>query len=600
MNRAWLWFALALCPLSLAAVPFLSSAPAPRPEPHRSPIDVAVLPGGQRALTANHTADSATLIDLAEGKVLAEQPCGHKPAGVACSRDGKRAAVSNLWSGTVTLLEVRDTALETVATMSVGSQPRGVVFAADGGSVFVAVAGANEVVQVEWASRKLLQRWPAATEPRRLALSRDGRFLAAVSTRSAQVRCWDTQTGKQVIERTINDAFNLHSLAFSPDDRGLVTAHLHDRHRAIEKNTIAEGWVLDDRLSKVTLEENPRSEYWQIAMDVRAEAVGDPSAVAFSAGGWLAVAAAGTHELVLFKAAAVPWNSGEPGDLLDSLLAVDPNKFRRVALGGRPMAVEFVDKTDTAVVANYLLDALQVVDVNAPKLVRTIPLGGPAQPSLARRGEAIFYDAQRSHHQWFSCHTCHADGHTTGRTFDTLNDDSYGNPKLTPTLRGVTKTGPWTWHGWQNDLGQAVEKSLTDTLFGSKPAAGDIEALLAFLGTLDHPPNPHLKADGTMTEAAERGKALFQGKAKCARCHQGDHYTAPKNFDVKIDGDGSRFPLWNPPSLRGLNDRGPYLHDGRAETLDQVLRGDHAPEKLGADALTPEERRDLIEFLKSL
>src|SRR6516162_6348236 len=68
-------------------------------EVHRSPVDLALLPGGRFALTANSTADSVSLVDLEQGKVLAEQRCGHKPSAVACARDGKRAAVSNLWSG---------------------------------------------------------------------------------------------------------------------------------------------------------------------------------------------------------------------------------------------------------------------------------------------------------------------------------------------------------------------------------------------------------------------------------------------------------------------------------------------------------------------
>jgi cytochrome c peroxidase len=286
--------------------------------------------------------------------------------------------------------------------------------------------------------------------------------------------------------------------------------------------------------------------------------------------------------------------------LLDSSLAVDEAKFRRVPLGGRPLAVQFAEGGPNAVVANYLLDAVQVVDVSSGKLRRTIPLGGPARPTLARQGEAIFYDARRSHHQWFSCHTCHPDGHTSGRTFDTLNDDSDGNPKLTPTLRGVTKTGPWTWHGWQKDLNQSIEKSLTQTLFGPKPPAEDVQAMLAFLGTLEHPPNPNRRPDGTLSELAQRGQALFQGKARCVRCHQGEHYTSAKNYDVKLESDGSPFDLWNPPSLRGLHDRGPFLHDGRAATLEEALRSAHSPEKLGGPALTAQELHDLIEFLKSL
>jgi YVTN family beta-propeller protein len=601
MKKSWSWLALTLGSVALCAGRLLWSAPEPRPQPHRSPADLVLLPGGARALTANQTSDSVSLVDLAAGKVLAEQACGHKPAGVACSADGRRAAVSNLWSGTLTLLNVQEKALQSAGDVAVGSQPGGLVFAPDGGSLYVALGGTNEVAQVDWQTRKVLRRWPAPADPRRLALTRDGRFLAAASARSAQVRCWDTRTGKQLWERTILDAFNLHGLAFSPDDKELIAAHIHDRHHAMTRRNIEEGWALNNRLSRLTLEADARAPYWQIALDTRGEAIGDPCAVAFSpTGDWLAVAAPGTQEMLLIKPAAIPWSPGEPGDLIDSSLAVDGAKFRRVPLAGRPLALQFTGDGSQVVLANYLLDAVQVVDVKTGKVARSVALGGPAKPSLARQGEAIFYDARRSRHQWFSCQSCHPDGHTCSRTFDTLNDDSYGNPKLTPTLRGVSKTGPWTWHGWQEDLGAAVEKSLTDTLFGPKPSAADVKAVVAFLETLDHPPNPHRQADGALSPAAERGQALFRGKARCARCHQGEQYTSAKNYDVKLEDDGSPFELWNPPSLRGLFDRGPYLHDGRAETLEQVLRAAHSPEKLGGTALTPAERLDLIEFLKSL
>lgn len=600
MKITWCGLAIALCPLCLCG-DRIQSSPSESPVPHRSPIDVAVLPGGKQALTANHTSDSASLVDLVSGKVLAEVHCGRKPSAVACTRDGKRAAVSNLWSGSLTLIEVNGEKLQSTGEVPIGDMPRGLVFAPDGQSLYVALGGANEVVQLDWQTRKVLRRWPSATEPRRLTLTRDGRFLAAACGRSSQVRCWDTQTGKQLWERTINDAFNLHGLAFSPDGKELIAAHIHDRHRSIAKHNIEEGWAIDNRLSRVTLEPDPRADYWQIALDTRGLAVGDPCAAAFNTTGhWLVVAAGGTQELLLFQAADIPWSGGEPGDFLDASLDRDNGKFRRVPLAGRPVAVEFIADREQVVVANYMLDAIQIVDVKSGKLDRTIALGGPVQLSPARQGEAIFYDARRSLSQWFSCHTCHPDGHTSGKTFDTLNDDSYGSYKLTPSLRGVTKTGPWTWHGRQKDLGQAVEKSLTQTLYGPKPTAQDKQAMLAFLETLDHPPNPYRNADGSLSVLAERGKVLFHGKAHCVTCHQGEHYTSSNTYDVKLETDGGSSNRTNPPSLRGVYDRGPYLHDARAESLEELLRDHHVPTKLGGETLTPEERHDLIEFLKTL
>jgi cytochrome c peroxidase len=563
-------------------------------------VDVALLPGGRLVVTANHTSDSLSLVDLKAGKVLTELPCGRKPVDVACSADGRHVAVSNLWSGTLSLFDVEDTALKSAGTLAVGVQPRGLIFSPKG-QLYVALSGSDEVIALDWGSRKITRSWPAPREPRHLALSADGRWLAAASSRSAQVRLWDLKADKLAWTRKIEDAFNLRGLTFTPDGKSILCAHCVRRSFPVSRENIDKGWVMDSRLTRLPLDPKAEPALEQVALDKHGQAVGDPHGVAFDPSGRsLTVTAGGTHELLIFQASALPWTGGDPGDFLHESLAKNDGKFRRLPLEGRPLALAFLPNSTQAVIANYLRDALQIVDVRAGKVVRTIALGGPARPSLARQGEALFYDARRSHNHWFSCHSCHVDGHTCGLNFDTLNDDSYGNPKLTPSLHGVTRTGPWTWHGWQKDLGAAVEKSYVETMFGPKPTTDEVRAVVAFLGTLEHPPNPHRLAGNKLSPAAKRGQTLFEGAAKCTRCHTPPEYTSENNYDVKLEADGSPYRRWNPPSLRGLWQRGPYLHDGRAATLDELLREPHAPEKLGGKTLTPAQRQDLIAFLKSL
>ena len=146
-------------------------------------------------------------------------------------------------------------------------------------------------------------------------------------------------------------------------------------------------------------------------------------------------------------------------------------------LGGRPTELAFAPDGKTLYVANYLADAVQVVDAESARLVRTIPLGGPKTLSLARQGEILFHDAERSFNQWYSCNTCHSDGHTNGLNFDTLNDGRQDlstahlrSRKKVPTLRRVTHTGPWTWHGWQTDLDDAMLESFTKSMQGPRPS----------------------------------------------------------------------------------------------------------------------------------
>jgi cytochrome c peroxidase len=185
---------------------------------------------------------------------------------------------------------------------------------------------------------------------------------------------------------------------------------------------------------------------------------------------------------------------------------------------------------------------------------------------------------------------------------DTLNDGRFGNYKVVLSLRNVTRTGPWTWHGWQTDLAQSVRKSLVDSMLGLKPDEADVNALIAYLGTLEAPPNPNWPAGAGLSDAAKRGEAVFNGRqAACARCHPGPYYTDGKIHDVGTGEPGDVYKGYNPPSLIGVYDRPVFLHDGRAKSLGALLTGPHSPDSLNSRGpLTKDETADLIEYLKSL
>ena len=106
---------------------------------------------------------------------------------------------------------------------------------------------------------------------------------------------------------------------------------------------------------------------------------------------------------------------------------------------------------------------------------------------------------------------------------------------------------------------------------------------------------------------AERGKALFAGKANCASCHVPPLYTEPGSSlhtpeEIGIDDfQSSRSPTkkYRTTPLRGLwsHQKGGFYHDGRLQTLDEVITHYDQHSKLG---LTPQEKKELAEFLKSL
>lgn len=121
---------------------------------------------------------------------------------------------------------------------------------------------------------------------------------------------------------------------------------------------------------------------------------------------------------------------------------------------------------------------------------------------------------------------------------------------------------------------------------------------------------PAPKAADIDQAAAQRGKQLFMGKARCASCHRGEVLTDVNQGVLHTPASVGQNPayamrtatkryrttplrgLWNPPQLKG-----PYFHDGSAATLDAVV--DHYVKLLGL-TLSASERADLVAYLKTL
>ncbi len=583
---------------------FTAPRPAAEPpavEPDRSPVDLVLTTDGKRLLIANQTAHTVALINAESGAVLAEVPCGKRPSGLALTPDEKQVLVTGTFSGDLTFLSLDGDQLRRSATLHLGAEPRGVAVAPDGRLAYVALTAAGAVAVVDVAKREVVERIDVGRWPRYLALSPDGSRLAVGVSGDGGVAVVDTAARKLLyLEDFLG--LNLGQMHASADGKYVYFPWIVYRSNPITTFNVREGWILASRVARVRLDGKARRE--AIALDQKGQAVADPHGLALSPDEqWVAVAASGSQELLVYRLPGLPFmDYGGPGDHIDAALLADKERFYRIPLGGRPMTVRFGREGNRVYVANYLLNAVQVVDLPERKVVQTISLGGPKEPSLARKGEAIFHDGKRSLDQWYSCHSCHYEGHANAGTMDTRNDGRFGNYKTVLSLRNVTRTGPWFWHGWQSDLPAALRKSMTETMLGKEPTADDLQALVAFLDTLEHPPNPNRNADGSLTEAATRGEAVFKGdKAGCVRCHSGAYFTDGRIHDVGLGDRSDVYKGYNPPSLLGVFDRVRLLHDGRARSLEEVLTGPHNPAKVtGRGELSKEELADLLAYLRSL
>jgi len=316
----------------------------------------------------------------------------------------------------------------------------------------------------------------------------------------------------------------------------------------------------------------------------------DPAALAIAPdGARMVIALAGSHQLLFNDR-----SEGARPRGAEDLLPLGHNlRLSVVAVGRGPVAVLIDASGKRAVTADAMSDTLTVIRLADRTLIATVPLGpSPPLRTAAQRGEALFHDGRRSHDRWMSCASCHPGGHTNGLNFDTFGDSGFGAAKNTPTLLGVAGTGPFTWTGHFDRLGDQVQQSFETSLRGPTPDPDEVTDLVSFLESLP-PARPHRSAEDP---AVLRGARVFQAR-RCQTCHEPPLYTITATRDVGLDDGVGGHRRFNPPSLRGVAWTAPYLHDGRAPTLADLLKL-HTPGK--TDPLDPQDRADLIAFLESL
>ena len=125
-----------------------------------------------------------------------------------------------------------------------------------------------------------------------------------------------------------------------------------------------------------------------------------------------------------------------------------------------------------------------------------------------------------------------------------------------------------------------------------------------------------------LSEAAERGRKLFFGKANCAACHSGSNFEDNSYHNIgvgmdakepdkglvtvsKLAGDTGAFKT---PTLREIHRTAPYMHDGSLKTLEEVVdhyaKGGIANELLDEEIfplrLSDQDKADLVTFMKEV
>lgn len=220
---------------------------------------------------------------------------------------------------------------------------------------------------------------------------------------------------------------------------------------------------------------------------------------------------------------------------------------------------------------------------------RTVQVSTSTLPEQIQLGRSLFFSTRNAGMSagGVSCSACHTDGRTDGVTW-TFAD----GPRQTPSLAGrVSDTEPVTW---RSDVVSVREEAAITTRgrmggFGVSPE--ELDALAAYI---DWTRLPDTRDQGALNASVLNGMALYQ-RAGCASCHSGDAFTDDQSWTVRGVTD------LNTPSLRGIAATAPYLHDGSAATLRDVLLQLGQTGEMGNTAgFSPTELDDLVAYLQTL
>jgi cytochrome c2 len=197
-----------------------------------------------------------------------------------------------------------------------------------------------------------------------------------------------------------------------------------------------------------------------------------------------------------------------------------------------------------------------------------------------------------------------------------FNQDGKNGPVLIPPAYGLAGSKHATYTGdgdisyWNNYVavtqmgGQGEFKEPKLGINVPSPGPDLVKPKLAALKAYQHSlAAPKPKAGSFDAAAAKRGLDVFKGAAKCSSCHSGEALTDDKLHDASETGTDATYATrsaskkYRATPLHGLWQHPPYFHDGSAASLDAVVDRYTKSLKL---TLTADQRKDLIEYLKSI
>jgi len=579
-----------------------------------SPGPLAVSADGKTVYTALTGVCAIAVTNLSTGETTGKIETRQNPNNILLSPDGKTLwATTGEATGAVEIIPLPQN--KTKHSIRVGHTPFGMALSTDLHTLYVANRFSNTISAINTVNNKIVAEIPVVREPRYMAISPDGKTLAAGNflpaqastdeTVAAEISLIDTEINKVSARITLpNGSQSVMGVTFSPDGRYIYAVHLLSRFN-LPITQIDRGWINTNALSIIDV--NNKSCYATVLLDDIDRGAANPAGIGIAADGNLYIAITGCHELMQIdldkmhdKIAKLftgsfndPYIKNE--DDLSASLSFTYSLKRRIALQGRlPLNLAFTN--DAVLVSSRFSPFIEKINLQSEQKPTQIKLGSEPALDSYRRGELAFNDALICFQQWQTCASCHPDGRADGLNWDQQND-GFGNPKNTKSLLFSHVTPPSMITGIRESAELAVRAGIVHTLYTVQPEslAADMDEYLKNMPVQE---SPYIRK--ASKKALNNGKKLFE-KAGCASCHNGKYYTDLQKYDVGTgDGDDLHRPF-DTPTLREAWRTAPYLYDGRAATLEEVLTKYNSKDQHGiTSTLNRKEIEDLVLYINTL
>ena len=578
-------------------------------------------------------AKQVVVFNTQSGKVIKTIALRAEPTGLELTADGKYLYVTCAApKGRVCVIETDTNRI--IKRIPVGHGARSPVLSPDGKMLYVCNRFSNDVSVINIKENKHVARIKVLREPFVAGITPDGKWLyvgnhlpdgpANAESVASKVCVINTKTMDVDVSISLpNGSTGLCGLAVSPDGRYVYVSHILARY-TVPTTQLERGWMNTNALSIIDVSDKKLLD--TVLLDDVDNGAANPWAVCCTRDGkYVCVTHAGTGELSIIdvpalldkirdyqssakKAQERAERQDEPGGYGSTLSAFPtgiPNELsflygirHRVKLCGKgPRALAIVGSK--VYVAEYFTDSMTLVDLHKRPRYETVALslGRTPRMTVERRGEMLFNDASICFQKWQSCASCHpGQGRTDGLNWDLLND-GIGNPKNTKSMLLAHKTPPAMITGVRDRAEAAVRTGIKHILFSVRPEE-DAVAIDEYLKSLKPVPSPYL-VKGKLSKSAKRGRKIFE-KAECARCHKGPLYTDLQKYNVGAGEGMDKDREFDTPSLVEIWRTAPYLYDGRAATIEEVLTKYNPGDKHGVTSnLSEKEIGDLAEFVLS-